>query len=499
METAADHIHGSARNGASYLACDLSGIQKYVLGVKTAGNTQAKRLRARSFLLELYERAALLAVQESLGVTSDDVLIQGGGGFLVRLGKPTESQALSDLAAELQGRIWRELRGEVSLSWGWGATPQDARLHLEREKRRPGRSVFQADQSWRHDRLSLPAMGDPCDVCGRAPGSRTVRDDDSAEVVHCANCLAARDLGERLTRWTRMRPTVCGPVQALEVRFAEARGDHGDSFPVGRWIPRSGNGDPLTFREIAGKAKGQSSLAVLKADVDDTGIHLARAAAADQTYGQLQKFSRDLHQFFLERVQQMLARSWDSIYTIYAGGDDLLLVGPWNQAFDFAGALAREFETGPGAEYGLTFSAGLALTPYRVPIRHAVELAEELLESAKQVQGKNRCAGLGAIWTWDDHDLVIGSGRDLAHWVESRLLSRSLLHRLLRLLESDDPTRWARWVYQIKRNVSPRNGGAAVHGWSDRTIDMLDADESLSSTVAASIRYAFLATRAGEG
>ena len=43
---------------ARYLAGDLSGIQRFVLRVKSAGKAQAKRLRARSFLLELVERAA---------------------------------------------------------------------------------------------------------------------------------------------------------------------------------------------------------------------------------------------------------------------------------------------------------------------------------------------------------------------------------------------------------------------------------------------------------
>ena len=45
---------------AAYLACDFSGIQHYVLGVKGAGKAQAKRLRARSFLVELFEHAALI-------------------------------------------------------------------------------------------------------------------------------------------------------------------------------------------------------------------------------------------------------------------------------------------------------------------------------------------------------------------------------------------------------------------------------------------------------
>ena len=343
--------------------------------------------------------------------------------------------------------------------------------------------------------MSLPAIGDPCDICGRAPGEHRVRGEDSENALHCRNCLAARELGERLTRWNRMRPATNGPVGALGVRFADSEDVAGDSFPVGRWIPRKENGEPLTFEEIAGKAKGQRNLAVLKADVDDMGIHVGRIASGDPSYRQLQHFSRTLHAFFLERIQRMLEQSWQSIYTIYAGGDDLLLVGPWNITLDFAGVLAKEFESGPGDEYGLTLSAGVALTPYQAPIRHSVDLGEQLLESAKREAGKNRCAALGAIWTWDNHDVVVGAGKELAHWVDRRLVSRSLLHRLLRLVESDDPTRWARWVYQVQRNVSLNSNTADLRAWAGRVVDQLESGEAPVAQVAASIRYALLATR----
>lgn len=478
-----------------YLACDFSGIQRYVLGVKTAGQAQAKRLRARSFLLELYERAALLSVQKRLGFADDDVLIQGGGGFLVRLPQGTGPEAVGDLAAELQSMMWQELRGEVQIAMARGETPLAARALLEREKRRPALAVLQAEGAWNPERMSLLAIGDPCDICGRAPGEHRVRGEDSENVLHCRNCLAARELGERLTRWNRMRPATNGSVGALGVRFAESEDAGGDSFPVGRWIPRKENGEPLTFDEIAGKAKGQRNLAVLKADVDDMGIHVGRIASGDPSYRQLQHFSRTLHTFFLDRIQRMLEQSWQSIYTIYAGGDDLLLVGPWNITLDFAGVLAKEFESGPGGEYGLTLSAGVALTPYQAPIRHAVELGEELLESAKGEVGKNRCAALGAIWTWDNHDVVVGAGKELAHWVDRRLVSRSLLHRLLRLVESDDPTRWARWVYQVQRNVSLNSNTADLRAWAGRVVDQLESGEAPVAQVAASIRYALLATR----
>ena len=53
---------------AMYLAGDFSGIQRFVLRVKTAGKAQAKRLRARSFLLDLLEHAALSIVQRRFAV-----------------------------------------------------------------------------------------------------------------------------------------------------------------------------------------------------------------------------------------------------------------------------------------------------------------------------------------------------------------------------------------------------------------------------------------------
>ena len=69
----------------TYLAGDFSGIQRFVLRVKTAGKAQAKRLRARSFFLELLEHAALSVIRTRFDVPDDDVLVRGGGGFLVRV------------------------------------------------------------------------------------------------------------------------------------------------------------------------------------------------------------------------------------------------------------------------------------------------------------------------------------------------------------------------------------------------------------------------------
>ncbi len=503
-----------------YLAGDFSGIQDYVLGVKSAGGAQAKRLRARSFLLELFECAALAKAKERLAISEDDVLIRGGGGFLARADGDADRRAVDELNADLQRMVWDETGGGVQASLVWGETPEDARARLERRKRRPALSSLQNGGAWSAERMSLPPLGDPCEVCGQAPGQRRVQDADGdadSGELHCAACLKARDLGERLTglEWMRVlepggEPSGGGArgggfrIEALGATFGAADAGTPDAFRAGRWIPRSDNGrEPLTFEEIAQQAAGDKRLAALKADVDDMGVRVGEIAAADPSLATLKAFSRDLHAFFAETVQDMLAESWRSIYTIYAGGDDLLLIGPWDKTLDFAGELASAFEDGPARKYApptisapLTLSAGIALFPYRLPVRHAAERADALETKAKARDGKNGCAALESIWSWEYHGLVIGEGKKLARWTrELDGMSRSLLHRLLRLAESDEPTRAARWTYQTNRNVPRNRRTAEFRGWSTEAALALERDAIRANEISASLRYALLATR----
>ncbi len=319
-----------------------------------------------------------------------------------------------------------------------------------------------------------------------------------------------------------MRPAASGPgdVAALDVNFTAVARPTPDAFRVGRRIPRRDDGrSGLLFREIAAQSRGDQRLAVLKADVDDMGVWVGKIASSDDSYGRLRDFSRRLHSFFVDQIQELLEQSHQLIYTIYAGGDDLLLVGPWNNMLDFAGDLQKEFQSGPGQEYSLTFSAGIHLTPHGVPIRHAVDRAEELLEQAKGQEGKNRCAALGTVWQWDRHSAITGDGKRLAEWVEKEAASRALLHRLLQLAADNSAAsglRAARWSYQLARNLPQQRNespeAAALRDWARGVLSFFDEppgfipyveedglatqgnNQRLDET-AASLRYALLATR----
>lgn len=494
-----------------------------MLDVKTAGLGQAQRLRARSFLMELFERAALFEIQEHFGVADVAVLVRGGGGFTMRLPSDADPDELERLAADLQQRLWTETGGEVRFALGWGrGSTETARASLERQKRQPARALLQQVGQWTlADRAAQLPRPDACDFCGNFRGPQTTEGER-----RCSICAQAERIGSNLPRWDWMRPaqSESGAVQALGVNFNAVGEPTADAFRVSRWIPHHTNGHPLLFREIAAQSSGdRNRLAVLKADVDDMGVQVGKIAGLDASYGPLRDFSRRLHAFFVDEVRDLLEQSYPLIYTIYAGGDDLLLVGPWDITLDFAGDLRARFEAGPGQEYGLTFSAGIHLTHHGIPIRHAVDRAETLLEQAKGPAGKNRCAALGAVWQWERHNAIIAAGKRLAQGVESDGASRSLLHRLLQLVEdngAEQGLRAARWSYQIARNLPQRRGepaaAAELRAWAQDVLPLFDeppgfypyVDEDARQAqenaqrlheTAASLRYALLATRRGRG
>ena len=163
----------------------------------------------------MLELVALWVICRELHAHKNDVLVQGGGGFLVRIAPPSASALLDRLATDLQRRVWQEFAGQVQLALGWASTPLDARLQMERLKRMPGISVLRRYGVWDLEAWSQPPLYEPCNVCHEFPGTQPVVDDDEA-VLLCQRCVETRGIGGQLTR----REWVCiAPGQALAGRM----------------------------------------------------------------------------------------------------------------------------------------------------------------------------------------------------------------------------------------------------------------------------------------
>jgi CRISPR-associated protein Csm1 len=213
----------------------------------------------------------------------------------------------------------------------------------------------------------------------------------------------------------------------------------------------------------------------------------------------MSELSEQLDKFFAGRLRQELAVDrdwpWRWIYTIFAGGDDLIMVGPWNVMVDFAGSI-REWFQEEFRSHTLTLSAGVALIKPKRPIKFAVAEAERLLEQAKD-NGKDRLAAFGQVWEWQHHDGILRTARQLVEWVNNGDMERGWLHTLLELAEArhgstPDPLATARLAYLVGRNYR-RND---TRQWAENLVRRFDNIEHIEIRyLPAIVRYALAATR----
>ena len=146
--------------------------------------------------------------------------------------------------------------------------------------------------------------------------------------------------------------------------------------PSGADVPESmlQKDQTVTFDDIAGASQGDKLLAYIKSDVDNLGeIIQTRFSVSRFT-----TFSRMLETFFAGYLNMELTTApYGQIYTVFSGGDDFFLVGPWNKTIDFAGNIRRDFTAFCADNPDLTFSSGVVMAKPHEPFRFCAERVDD--------------------------------------------------------------------------------------------------------------------------
>lgn len=202
-------------------------------------------------------------------------------------------------------------------------------------------------------------------------------------------------------------------------------------------------GEAMTFSQIAmqGRANGLGvqMLGLLKADVDNLGLLVSQGLLEGSPLSRYVSFARMLNFFFAGHLGHLLesdpsGKGLRYTYTIFAGGDDLFLVTPWNTAVHLARHLREAFTRFTCDNANITLSAAVTLSKPRQPIRHGAVMAEEDLETAKAAKGKNAIQLFQTRCAWSEMEPLLGFGE----WLLSRLredrprIHAAFVYRLLR-------------------------------------------------------------------
>ncbi len=241
-------------------------------------------------------------------------------------------------------------------------------------------------------------------------------------------------------------------------------------------------GAPKTLNDIAarailtgtdGKTSGVEALGVLKADGDQLGLLMACGLPKKlYSISRLATMSRQVNNFFVIYLPWLLQTDerFQNVYTVFAGGDDLLLIGPWNAIVALAPVVAREFNAYACKNPNIHLSAGISIHKVHTPVDAMAEEAETAIEHSK-TGGRDRLTLFGETVTWREVEELDQIRKTMETWLDSKALSRSMFYRLNTFIDMAgrealltrnqtihirdmDCTRWRSLLaYAVERNV----------------------------------------------
>ena len=483
-------------------SADMSGIQKfiYTVSIKRA----LRSLRSRSLFLELAMEHYVDELLCACGLSRANLLYIGGGHCYLLLPNTAKTvETLETWNRRFNDWLTDTFGIRLYLADGWTeCTANDLTNNPKKAApykamfRRVSRAVAQkklhrytAEQVLRMNETYTDDTGRECRVCGRS--DTLVPDRDGAAYV-CRWCALFEDLtrdlskktayilqrgsgggvdlplplqdgGEAFLRLTDKETAIRASTGAVRLYVRNEPSLEGTcTARLNAGVYASGD----SMDDLAEASEGIKRLGVCRMDVDNLG--LAFVVGFEQrdrpdrdperyryvTISRTSAFSRQMSLFFKHYVNGLLDGSAGicsdgltsgpakplNVALVYSGGDDVFLVGAWNDALEAAQriqwALDR-FTCG-----ALTISAGLGLFRPHEPVRMAAEQTARLEDASKDLDGKNAItlfdAAPGFTFPWDDfRERVLGEKMEtLSRFFDNPRNGRgkSLLYRILQLL-----------------------------------------------------------------
>ncbi|MBQ9146223.1 MAG: hypothetical protein IJX68_00710 [Rikenellaceae bacterium] len=205
----------------------------------------------------------------------------------------------------------------------------------------------------------------------------------------------------------------------------------------------AGNGTRANSFEhlFTDEESSHQSLAVLRMDVDNLGALLRSAMRKRNALSEYAALSRKLDAYFKGRINEMWNKSYSSsTVIIYAGGDDLFIVGEWETTMGFMRAIHSEFKQFFNDEL-MSVSAGISFVKPKFPIVRAAEMSGREEEVAKSFeyngQQKNAISIFETPLRWDfEYRMVENYKESLLSLIQRGEVDKSFVKHILQISEN---------------------------------------------------------------
>lgn len=267
-------------------------------------------------------------------------------------------------------------------------------------------------------------------------------------------------------------------INAWIPRFTKADFDTFDKYTDTDEIYEKAEGETKTLNHLADEDQwmdekgdwiGISALMTLKGDVDNLGIIFQRGIGAP-SFAKMAALSRQMNAFFSIWLPYLCQKEFPNTYTVFAGGDDFFLIGPWRSTMKLAQRMQVEFKRYVGENPDVHFSAGLSITKPGLPINYLADMAEAALEAGKKhnpekkdIPPKNAVTCFGHPASWEHFNDLLECTQQLNVMRKDFDLSTGYLYGLLNLTSlAEDRSKpenavWhSRFAYRTYRMLETR-------------------------------------------
>ena len=484
---------------------DFSGIQNFIFSKMGESNKfAAKILRAKSFFVSLATDLAAYDICRKMGLTKAAIIMNAGGKFtLLTPNTQSSIDILEETKDVINDEIFKQSYGEVQFVIGYTKASdsdfqmgrfskkiEELALILEESKLKPNIKQFVFD-----DYLENVKDNGICEICGKSPADAAAED-----VPICKHCRSFKEIGEKLVKSEFFSIRTSGGIYIIDGLYADFRKYENSLLCFDLKTDREFRGfsknrissyvsiikeneieeryknikdsEDISINSIkpfsciaedvkyynSPEHKGSAFLGILKADVDSLGKLFVHGFRGKETISKIASLSRMVDFFFTGWLQHILREKYQSVYTVFSGGDDLFLIGPFNQIIDLSIDINNHLK-----EYvkntDIHISAGIYMAKSKIPVYQMAESAEEILKEAKN-SGRNRIGIFGRVLEWDLFQEMMKI--DLESYFRDKV-SDSYRYNLLKFADmaekakKGDNVRDLMWkplfVYQTYRNV----------------------------------------------
>lgn len=513
---------------------DLSGIQSFIYTISNKG--ALKGLRIRSFYLSMLMEHIADTILEACHLFRANLIYSGGGrahlllpndGHCIELAQEAVRATNSFLRKNYGASLYLasgfavasvgQLAASGNSAQGFAGLFRETSRGISQQKLQRYSAAELLELNQKDDRHSSDRE---CVICGRS-GRLVPHGEGDMVCITCdrlerfSNTLTENNLFLKVDHIESPNSIPLPGGMWLSQTASPSQTDNGvrmycingDFNPIancvwlhiGNYRAINADGSAMTFEQLADYSAGIKRLGVLRADVDNLGMLFATGLSVPEeanphrfeTLPRYMALSGALTAFFQQEINHIVGQiesTWmpdgkkperRHVSIVYSGGDDVFLIGAWNEVLDAGLALKDAFHRYTGGN--VTLSAGLGLFTPHEPVGIMAEITADLEESAKLIDdgSKNAVALFSPVtvqsevsfdFHWDIlSDNILSEKVPLLHrtfkeiFTEQQDAGNAFLYQILALLRDieRDPIAIARLAYLLARHAPEKKRNAS--------------------------------------